>query len=57
MNMLDVLNLIVDWLTLVAGVAAAALGMVGWMNGTLENYMSVILVMAGCFALTIWHKR
>lgn len=55
--MLDVLNLIVDWLTLVVGMSAAALGMVGWMNGTLENYMSVILVLSGCFAMTIWHKR
>lgn len=55
--MLGVLNLIVDWLTLVVGVSAAALGMVGGMNGTLKSHMSVILVLAGCFALTIWHKR
>lgn len=55
--MLDALNLIVDWLTLVVGVCAVTLGIACGMNGTLEIYGAILLVLTGCFALTVWHRR
>ena len=55
--MLDALNLIVDWLTLVVGVCAVTLGIMCGTNGMLESYAAILLVLAGCFAVTIWHRR
>ncbi len=55
--MLDALNLIVDWLTMVVGICAVRLGFTCGMNGTLEIYEAILLVLTGCFALTIWHRR
>ena len=55
--MMDVLNLIVDWLTLVVGVLTVAFGILCMTNGMVESYAATLMVLAGCFVLTVWNNR
>lgn len=55
--MMDVLNLIIDWLTLSVGVCSIVMGMLCGINGTSTDYAATSMILAGCLAVTIWHRR